>query len=186
MKFTETPLPGAYLVEMEPSQDKRGFFGRAFSATEFRGQGLDAELTEISICHNAIAGTLRGMHYQHAPHSETKFIRAIQGAIFDVIVDVRPASPTFKKWFGWNLTSASGAALYVPKGFAHGFVTLEDRTDVLYQISDTYNTQASTGFAWNDPSVAIEWPAVPAVISSRDAALPLFADTAPDSKGHIF
>lgn len=186
MKFTETSLPGAYLVEMEPSHDKRGFFGRAFSAREFRGRGLDAELTEVSICHNALAGTLRGMHYQHGPDAEAKFIRAIQGAIFDVIVDIRPASPAFKKWFGWHLTSANGAALYVPKGFAHGYITLEDKTDVLYQISDTYNAQASTGFAWNDPAVAIEWPGVPAVISSRDAALPPFAVTAADSKGDLF
>lgn len=184
MKFIETPLPGAYLVEMEPSHDERGFFGRAFSAREFHGQGLDAELTEISISHNVIAGTLRGMHYQLGAHAETKFVRVIRGAIYDVIVDIRPASPTVGKWFGWNLTCANGSALYVPKGFAHGFITLEDRTDVLYQISDTYSAQASTGFAWNDPAVAIEWPRGPAVISPRDAALPPFVVPAADSERH--
>lgn len=183
MKFTETPLPGAFLVEMEPSHDIRGFFGRAFSAREFRGKGLDADLTEISITRNLVAGTLRGMHYQYGRHAETKFVRVIRGAVFDVIVDIRPDSATRGKWFGWNLTPTNGAALYIPKGFAHGFLTLEDNTDVLYQITDTYDAQAATGFAWNDPDVAIAWPGEPTVISPRDAALPPLRDRTHSPEG---
>ena len=147
MKCIQTPLQGAYLVEMEPFCDERGSFGRAFSAREFREWGLDGDLSEISICHNRRSGTLRGMHFQSGVHAEAKFVRAIRGSIFDVMVDIRQGSPTFGKWHGAMLTHTNGAALYIPKGFAHGFLTLEDGTDVLYQITDTYNAPSATGFA---------------------------------------
>jgi len=172
MKFIEAPLSGAYIIETEPSYDIRGSFGRVYSGREFREKGLEADLTEISICHNLVAGTLRGMHYQRGKHAETKLVRVIRGSIFDVIVDIRPASPTYGKWFGGTLTPENGIAFYIPKGFAHGFLTLEDKTDVLYQISDTYDAQAATGFAWNDPAIAIDWPGIPTVISPKDALLP--------------
>jgi dTDP-4-dehydrorhamnose 3,5-epimerase len=172
MKFTETPLHGAFVVEMEPSCDERGSFGRAFSAREFRERGLVGDLTEISISHNLRRGTLRGMHYQSEPHAETKLVRVTQGAAFDVIVDIRTGSPTWGRWFALELTAKNGLALYIPAGFAHGFLTLEDNTDILYQITDTFHAGSATGFAWNDSSVNIRWPQIPDVISSKDGALP--------------
>ena len=172
MTFTETPLSGAFIVTMESSSDERGSFGRAFSAREFREHGLDPELTEISISRNLQAGTLRGMHNQRSPHEETKLVRVVQGAAFDVILDLRVASPTRGRWFGLELTAENQLAFYIPKGFAHGFLTLEENTDILYQISDTYNAASATGFAWNDPSVKISWPKLPTIISSGDAAMP--------------
>ena len=168
MKFTETPLSGAFLVELEPRHDDRGFFSRMFSAREFRNHGLRDDLTEVSLSRNLKAGTLRGMHFQRAPHEETKLVRVVRGRVFDVIVDIRNASPTFGQWFGRELSSESGTALYVPAGFAHGFLTLEDQTDVLYQISDTFCPEAAAGFAWNDPNIAIRWPRTPTVISQAD------------------
>ncbi len=171
MIFTETPLHGAYLVAVEFSCDTRGGFGRAFSARAFHEHGLESELTEISISRNLRAGTLRGMHYQRSPHEETKLVRVTQGAAFDVIVDMRPGSPTFRKWFGLELTPAHATALYIPKGFAHGFLTLEENTEILYQISDTYHAASATGFAWNDPSLAIDWPIDPVLLSEADHSL---------------
>lgn len=168
MKFTETPLPGAFLVESEPHKDDRGFFARMFSAREFRDHGLRGDLTEVSLSRNLKAGTLRGMHFQRSPHEETKLVRVVRGRAFDVIVDIRNASPTCGKWFGQELSAETGAALYVPAGFAHGFLTLEDQTDVLYQITDTFCPEAASGFAWNDPTVAIGWPETPRVISAAD------------------
>lgn len=171
MKFIEAPLSGAYILEMESSSDERGSFGRAFSAREFCEQGLEGGLTEISISRNLRSGTLRGMHFQKEPHSETKLVRVIQGAAFDVIVDIRKDSPTWGRWFGLELSAENCRALYIPAGFAHGFLTLSDGTDILYQISDTFHAASATGFAWNDPSVGIHWPRTPHVLSARDAAL---------------
>ncbi len=172
MTFTETPLQGAFIVTMESSYDERGSFGRAFSAREFREHGLDSELTEISISRNLRDRTLRGMHYQQSPYEEAKLVRVIRGTAFDVAVDIRPASPTYLKWVGVELTAENQLAFYIPKGFAHGFLTLEENTDILYQISDTYHGASATGFAWNDPSVEISWPKLPTIISSGDAAMP--------------
>jgi dTDP-4-dehydrorhamnose 3,5-epimerase len=176
MKFIESPLSGAYIIEMESSSDERGSFGRAFSPRDFREQGLDGGLTEISISRNMRSGTLRGMHFQKVPHAETKLVRVVQGAAFDVIVDVRTGSPTWRKSFGLELSAENFRALYIPAGFAHGFLTLSDKTDVLYQISDTFHEASATGFAWNDPAVGIRWPGLPNLISHKDAALPGFSE----------
>jgi dTDP-4-dehydrorhamnose 3,5-epimerase len=172
MKFTELPLSGAYLVSLEPHCDERGFFARTFSAREFRERGLCGDLSECSLSRNSQAMTLRGMHYQCEPYAEIKLIRVMRGRVFDVVVDIREVSPTHGKWFGVELSADNGMALYVPAGFAHGFLTLEDNTDVYYQISDTYMAAAATGFAWNDPSVGIAWPFEPLVISEADRKRP--------------
>jgi len=174
MKFTETSIPGAFLVEMEPSRDERGSFGRVFSAKEFDARGLPSNLSEISISSNIHRGTLRGMHYQRDPHGENKLVRVVRGAIFDVIVDLRSGSPNFCKWLGFELSSENGRALLIPSGCAHGFLTLSDGTDVLYQITDTYEPSAAAGFAWNDPSLGINWPFSPIVISETDKCRPPF------------
>jgi len=172
MKITETPLRGAYLVELEPHSDERGFFARAYSPSEFRKQGLRDELTEMSLSRNIKAGTLRGMHFQKSPHEETKLVRVVRGRAFDVIVDIRPESPTFRQWHGQELSVENGRALYVPAGFAHGFITREDQTDVLYQITDTYKSAAAAGLAWDDPTIAIQWPQAPSIISQADRSRP--------------
>jgi dTDP-4-dehydrorhamnose 3,5-epimerase len=176
MKFIETLLPGAFLVELDPRSDERGFFARTFSSREFESHGLRGDLTEVSISRNYKSGTLRGMHFQRTPHEETKFVRVVRGRIFDVIVDIRKTSPMRGRWFGRELSAETGLALYVPAGFAHGFLTLEDHTDVLYHISDTYCSEAAAGFVWNDPQVAIHWPKMPVVMSAADRSLPEIKD----------
>lgn len=172
MKFTELSLSGAFLVELEPHADERGFFARAYSAREFRDHSLRDDLTEISLSRNLKAGTLRGMHFQRPPHEETKLVRVTRGRVFDVIVDIRNSSPTRGRWLGFELSSDNGQALYIPGGFAHGFLTLENQTDVLYQITDTFHADAADGFAWNDPTVAIKWPRTPTIISAADQSRP--------------
>jgi dTDP-4-dehydrorhamnose 3,5-epimerase len=173
MIFTESRLSGAYLVDLERLTDERGFFARSYCAEEFAARGLGPELRQCSVSYNAHKGTLRGMHYQSAPHEEHKLVRCTAGAIFDVIVDVRTTSPTYRHWFGAELTAGNRRSLFIPPGFAHGFVSLTDHTEVYYMISVAYAPQASRGFRWNDPAFAIEWPLPPAVISARDAAYPL-------------
>lgn len=168
MKFTETPLPGAYLVELEPHTDERGFFARSYSPSEFREQGLRDDLTEVSLSRNLKAGTLRGMHFQKSPHAETKLVRVVHGRAFDVIVDIRHDSPTFGQWHGQELSAEGGQALYVPAGFAHGFLTRDDHTDVLYQITDTFEPGSIDGFAWYDPNVGIAWPGDVIIASQSD------------------
>lgn len=174
MTFTETPLSGAFIVSMELSYDERGGFGRSFSSREVRQLGLEPDLTESSISINLRAGTLRGMHYQQSPHGEAKLVRVTRGAAFDVAVDIRPASPTYRNWFGVELTEQNHLAFYIPKGFAHGFVTLEDDTEIFYQITDTFSPEHAKGFAWNDPEIAISWPITPAMMSERDRSLANF------------
>ena len=136
--------------------------------------GLEGNLSETSVSFNKMRGTLRGIHYQYSPDEEAKLVRVTMGAAFDVAVDLRQESPTYLKWYGVELSVQNHLALYIPKGFAHGFITLEDSTEVLYQITDTYNPERTTGFAWNDPEVAIAWPIAPAVISEKDQSLPNF------------
>lgn len=174
MKFTELPLSGAFLVELEPRTDDRGFFARTFSAREFREQGLRDDLTEVSVSRNFKAHTLRGMHFQRPPHEETKLVRVIRGLVYDVIVDLRDSSPTFGRWFGRELSAETGEALYIPAGFAHGFLTLKDQTDVWYHITDTFHPEAATGIRWNDPFFGIVWPNQPEIISKADGSLPPF------------
>jgi dTDP-4-dehydrorhamnose 3,5-epimerase len=171
--FTESGLRGAFTVEMVPAQDERGFFARSFCAEEFAAHGLPAQMSQSSVSYNLREATLRGLHYQAPPHGEEKLVRCTAGAIFDVIVDLRADSPTRGRWLGTELTAQNRRALFVPKGFAHGFVTLRDATEVLYMISAPYVPGAERGLRWNDPALAIEWPVEPRVISARDAALPL-------------
>ena len=173
MIFTESPLSGAYVVDMERLTDERGFFARSYCADEFAARRFGPELRQCSVSYNARKGTLRGMHYQGAPHEEHKLVRCTAGAIFDVIVDIRPTSPTYRRWFGAELTMVNRRSLFIPPGFAHGFVTLTDDTEVYYMISVAHAPKFSRGIRWNDPAFAIEWPLTPAVISDRDAACPL-------------
>jgi dTDP-4-dehydrorhamnose 3,5-epimerase len=173
MTFTEVPLAGAYTVDVSRVGDERGFFARSFCAAEFAAQGLAPVMSQCSVSFNAAKGTLRGLHYQTAPHAEEKLVRCTRGAIFDVIVDLRPGSPTYREWYGTELTADNHRALYVPKGFAHGFVTLADAAEVYYMISVPYAAGFAAGVRWNDPAVGIRWPLAPAVISERDAGFPL-------------
>ena len=172
MKFTPLELSGAYVIDLEPAADDRGFFARSWSRTEFAARGLDPELSECSISFNARRGTLRGMHYQIAPHAETKLVRCIAGAIFDVIIDLRERSATRYRWTSVELSAANRRSLYVPQGFAHGFQTLDDATEVFYQISQPYVADAARGVRWNDPRFVIAWPIASPILSARDAAYP--------------
>ncbi len=175
MRFVPVGLGGAYLIELEPHEDERGSFARIWCRDELAEQGLDPELAQCSVSRNPRAGTLRGMHFQRKPHEETKMVRCVSGAAFDVIVDLRPESPTRGRWFGATLDSERGSAMYVPKGFAHGFQTLVDDTDVLYLISHPYIPAAGTGVRWDDGALGIDWPEVPIrTISDRDRSWPDF------------
>jgi dTDP-4-dehydrorhamnose 3,5-epimerase len=172
MKFTSTPLSGAYIVEPERVADERGFFARSWCAEEFRSHGLSGSLTQCSISYNTKRGTLRGMHYQAQPHAEAKLVRCTAGAIYDVILDLRTGSPSNCKWFAVELTATNHTELYIPKGFAHGFQSLGDDSEVFYQISESYRSELSRGVRWNDPAFAIEWPIADPVLSERDRSLP--------------
>jgi dTDP-4-dehydrorhamnose 3,5-epimerase len=173
MIFTESPLAGAFIVDMNRIEDERGFFARSFCADEFAAHGLAAGMSQCSVSFNARRGTLRGLHFQAAPHDEDKLVRCTAGAVFDVIVDVRAGSPTYRRWFGTELRGDNHRALYIPKGFAHGFISVADDTEVLYMISVPYAAGFARGVRWNDPAFGIQWPIEPAVISTRDAGYPL-------------
>jgi len=174
MIFTETKLKGAFIIEIEKHADDRGFFARSFCEKEFKDHGLNPRLVQCNISYNAKRGTLRGMHYQVAPYEEAKLVRCTRGAIYDVIVDIRTASPTFKEHIGLLLTADNKLSLYVPEGFAHGFLTLEDETEVFYQMSEFYAPGHARGFRWNDATFGIRWPLEPRVISERDQTYPDF------------
>lgn len=170
MIFKPTRIAGSYVVEIEPTRDERGFFARTWCADELAGAGLVATLDQCSVSSNLTAKTLRGMHYQAAPDYETKLVSCRSGALFDVIIDIRPESPTYRQWFGAELTAGNYLALYIPPGVAHGFLTLEDNTDVFYQISGKYTPESSHGVRWNDPAFGVDWPAEPLIIADRDKA----------------
>ena len=171
MRFVETPIGGAVVVELERHADERGYFARAWDPTEFAAAGLTPELAQASVSRSTRGGTLRGMHFQNAPHEEAKLVRCIRGAIFDVVLDLRPTSDTYLGWHGVRLDEDNGRALYVPEGCAHGFQTLADDSDVLYMISRPYVPEASAGVRWDDPAFGIEWPAAPErTIGERDRA----------------
>jgi dTDP-4-dehydrorhamnose 3,5-epimerase len=173
VRFVPLELEGAYLIQLEPHGDERGLFARTWCRDELTAQGLDVEVAQCSLSRNTHAGTLRGMHFQHPPHAETKIVRCTRGAIFDVIVDLRPGSRTHAAWVGVELSEERGNAMYVPKGFAHGFQTLTDGAEVFYMISTPYEPAASTGVRWDDPGFGIDWPAAPArTISDRDRGWP--------------
>lgn len=168
MKYTPTAVQGAMIVELEPRGDERGFFARMFDSDEFAAQGLDSVFPQINTSMSVEAGTLRGLHYQVAPHGEAKLVKCLRGAIFDVVADMRANSPTFGKWFGIELTAENRKMLYVPRGCAHGFMTLEDRTEVMYPASAPYAGASERVLRWNDPKIGIIWPREPAVLSDKD------------------
>jgi len=172
MIFLETPLQGAYVIEVEKLEDGRGVFARSWCVREFAAKGLDPHLVQCNVSFNKRKGTLRGLHYQIPPHAEVKLVRCTKGALFDVIVDLRKDSPTFLKWIGVELTASNHRMLYIPKLFAHGFQTLEDNTEIFYQMSEFYEPAASKGLRWNDPRLGISWPDIGGVMSQRDQAYP--------------
>ncbi len=168
MIFTQTKLPGAFIIELERLEDDRGFFARSWCQKEFEAHDLNPRLVQCSISFNKDKGTLRGMHYQLAPYAEAKVVRCTMGAIYDVIIDLRPSSPTFKQHIGEILTAQNRKIVYVPEGFAHGFLTLEDNTEVFYQMSEIYAPGHARGVRWSDPAFGIVWPLAPSTMSDRD------------------
>lgn len=178
MRFEKTTLPGAYLIIPEPARDARGHFERTFCVQEFAAHGLETGFVQHSTSHNLRKGTLRGMHFQRPPHEEAKIVTCLKGAIFDVIVDLRPGSASFGRWASFELTAENRLRLYVPKGFAHGFQTLTDATEVGYLISAFYDPAASSGVRYDDPAFGVDWPLPVAAISDRDRAWPDWRVTA--------
>lgn len=174
MKFHDTELADARLIEPERHADDRGYFARVACGAEFAAAGIEADYPQASVSHNARAGTLRGMHFQRAPHAEAKVVRVTRGAVFDVIIDLRPQSPTFRRWQGFELGVENGRMLYIPKGFAHGFQTLEDETDMLYLITPAFVPGHGDGVRFDDPAFAIDWPRPVSVIAEKDRSWPLF------------
>ena len=174
MTFTPTPLAGAYVLELDRREDERGFFARAFCQREFAERGLNPRIAQCNVSFNAKRGTLRGMHYQAAPHEEAKVVRCTQGAVWDVIVDLRLASPTFKRWHGVELSAENRRALYIPEGLGHGFQTLSDDAEVLYLMSEFYHPDSARGVRWDDPAFGIAWPLPSPRVSERDRGFPRF------------
>lgn len=175
MIFTSTAIEGAYVVELEKRADARGFFARGWCWSEFADRGLSNGLVQMNISFNRLKHTLRGFHYQVAPYQEDKLLRCVRGAVHDVMVDLRPQSPTFLSHIAVELSAANYRSLLVPKGCANAFLTLEDETEVTYLVSEFYTPAAERGIRWNDPALAIDWPVEPAVISDKDRSWPDFA-----------
>ncbi len=174
MIFTETKLKGAYILDIKKREDARGFFARSWCQKEFEDHDLTSQLRQANISLSLKKGTLRGMHYQVVPYREAKLVRCTRGALYDVIVDLRPDSPTYKEWIGVELTADNYRMLFVPEGFAHGFLTMEDNTEASYQVSEFYTPGAEQGLRYNDPAFGIEWPLEVQVISEKDANWPDF------------
>jgi len=171
MIFSETKLNGAFIIDLEPIQDERGFFARTWCKNEFAAHGLNPNLVQCNTSFNKKKGTLRGMHYQSPPYEEAKLVRCTMGAVYDVIVDIRKESKTFLQWIACELTAQNRKMLYVPEGFAHGFQTLEDNTEVFYQMSEFYHSDHAAGLRWDDPAIDIKWPIPEVVISKKDKLL---------------
>jgi len=180
MMFRELPLSGAWVVELEKQGDGRGFFARAFCADEFARRGLEDHFVQANDSLSSDVGTLRGLHYQLHPHREAKLVRCISGRLYDVIIDLNPESPTFRRWHGIELDSENRLGLYVPPGFAHGFITLEPGTEALYLVTARYAPEHERGVRWNDPYFGITWPVTPTVMSEKDRSHPDF-----DSQYHL-
>jgi dTDP-4-dehydrorhamnose 3,5-epimerase len=176
MKFAPTELAGVMRVSLQPIADARGFFARLHAPDEFAAAGAPFVPAQTSLSRNDVAHTLRGMHFQAPPYAEAKLVRAVRGSLYDVVVDLRRGSPSFKRWIGATLSADNGEALLIPAGCAHGFLTLEDATDVLYQIDRPYTPGHARGVRYNDPALAIAWPAAPRVIAPTDLAWPALAD----------
>jgi dTDP-4-dehydrorhamnose 3,5-epimerase len=174
MIFSETELRGVFIIDIEKREDERGFFARTWCADEFSRLGLDTALAQTSVSFNKLRGTLRGMHWQEEPFGEVKVVRCTAGAVYDVVVDLRPDSPTFHRWIGVELSACNRRMLYIPKNFAHGFQTLEDNTEMFYQMSTRYTAEAARGARYNDPAFGITWPLAVAMISDKDRSWPDF------------
>ena len=169
MVFEETVLKGSFTIDLNKHEDDRGLFARTYCQREFKEQGIMVEMVQANMSTNKVKGTLRGLHYQINPHQEGKLIRCTKGALYDVIIDLRPGSPTYREWFGVELTEHNQRALFVPKDFAHGFITLENDTTAFYMVSEFYMPGAECGIRWNDPSFGIKWPTEPKCISKKDS-----------------
>lgn len=176
MRFSETPLKGAYLIDLEKREDDRGFFARFFCEKEFGQNGLLTQFVQVNNSLSKQRGTMRGMHYQLPPCGEVKVVRCVSGSLFDVIVDLRPKSPTYKKWFGAELTAENRTMMYVPVGFAHGFLTTSDNAEALYLVGSFYAQDAERGLRYNDPAIGIEWPFEPLIVSAKDSTHPDFSE----------
>jgi dTDP-4-dehydrorhamnose 3,5-epimerase len=175
MRFIQTPLPGAWVIELDELSDERGWFARTFDAEEFAARGLNPAVVQCNTSYNARLGTLRGMHYQTEPHGESKLVRCVRGAIFDVALDIRPDAATHGRWHGVELSAENRRAFYIPAGLAHGFQTIADDSEVIYQMGHRYVPDAARGVRWDDPAFGIEWPSPPKcgrLISERDLAFP--------------
>lgn len=172
MIFTELPLAGAFVIDLEPRRDDRGFFARAFCVKEFEQHGLETGIVQANLSQNERRGTVRGMHYQRAPHAEVKIVRCVSGAVFDAIIDLRPESPTHLRWTAVELTRDNRRMLYVPEGFAHGYQALEDDSEVLYLVTHFYSPEHEAAVRWNDPRFGIAWPIPDVILSPKDAAHP--------------
>jgi dTDP-4-dehydrorhamnose 3,5-epimerase len=168
MKFNKTKLNGAHTIDLDKREDERGFFARLFCINEFDGEGMDRNVVQINNSLSKDKGTLRGIHYQLNPKAETKIVRCIKGSLWDVIVDLRPDSPTFLQWFGETLSAENRRMMFVPKGFGHGFITLEPDTEAIYLVTEFYSPEHERGLRWNDPNIGIEWPIEPVIISEKD------------------
>lgn len=178
MRFVPASLEGAFIVEPELLEDERGCFARSFCRDEFLAHGLDPAVIQCNISFNRRRGTLRGLHYQIKPHEEAKLVRCTRGAVWDVIVDLRDESPTLYRWFAAELTAENRRALYVPRGFAHGFQTLVDDSELFYQMSESYHPESARGVRWDDPAIGITWPLKDPVLSLRDRSYPLLGQEA--------
>ncbi len=174
MIFRETHLAGVFEVHIEPFGDERGFFARTWCQREFEEHGLNSHLVQCSLSFNPVKGTLRGMHFQEEPYPETKLVRCTRGAIYDVVIDLRRGSPTFRQWIAAHLTAENHAMLSIPPGCAHGLLTLEDNTEAFYQMSEFYHPDLSRGVRWNDPAFGVDWPHAPVLLSDRDRTYPDF------------
>jgi len=172
--FRQVKLKGAFIIEPQRLEDERGFFARTFCQEEFKARGLNPRVVQCNISFNKKRGTLRGMHYQVAPYEEARLVRCTKGAIYDVIIDLRPDSPTAMQWVAVELTADSRRMLYIPEGFAHGFQTLEDNTEVFYQMSEFYHPECARGVRWDDPALGIEWPLLNPILSAKDRSYPDF------------
>ena len=175
MKFTETPIGGVLLIDLDPIEDERGFFARTYCEEEFRRLGLEPHIAQSSMSWNARSGTVRGMHYQRDPHGEVKLVRCTSGAVHDIVIDLRRESPTFRRWFGADLTARNRRMLYIPQGIAHGYQSLENETEIIYSMSTPYCPEAAAGVRWDDPAFAVRWPLDVTVIAERDRTYPDFA-----------
>jgi len=179
MQFTEIRLPGAYRIDPEPHGDDRGFFARVLCVDELAAHGLSMDIVQVNMSYSAQAGTLRGLHYQAEPYAEAKMVRCTRGSVFDVMVDLRPDSPTHLQWVGVELSAENRRLMYVPKGFAHGFLTLTDSAEVMYPVTARYTPEAEHGLRYDDPTLRIEWPAPVRTVSEKDQSWPLLYASTP-------